>query len=370
MKKIYLMIIGLLLVCYFSAVSYADTTYTIKKGDNPYTIGKKFRVGAQEIIRLNHLKAGNLKPGTKITIPSREQAKKGQLRKEAAAEANKEKKTARKAAASSIQHHDDAQFHTVKKGDTLTSISRKYSVSVGELKEFNSLASIRIKPGQKLIVRQTGQKVYIAKKGDTVYRIAKKFNLDVEDIKSFNDLDTEALKPGQKILLEQEAVSVDVKTYDAVISEAANRDMSAEVTQVEDSGMTGRIIVFARKLINIPYRFGGNSLLGIDCSGFVKKVYGMVGIDLPRSARQQFQEGTPIEKDDLSIGDLVFFKTYASFPSHVGIYLGNNLFIHASSHDKKVTIDSLDIPYYFKRFIGARRFIEGNEQREVLPKEG
>jgi peptidoglycan endopeptidase LytE len=70
------------------------------------------------------------------------------------------------------------------------------------------------------------------------------------------------------------------------------------------------------------------------------------------------------------MGDLVFFKTYASFPSHVGIYLGNNLFIHASSRSRKVTIDSLETPYYFKRFIGAKRFIELKDIQEDSQKEG
>ena len=124
-----------------------------------------------------------------------------------------------------------------------------------------------------------------------------------------------------------------------------------------------KIVLFAKKMLDIPYRFGGNSLFGIDCSGYVKKVYSLIGINLPRSAREQFTEGKSVETEELNIGDLVFFKTYASFPSHVGIYLGNNLFIHASSRSKKVTIDSLDTPYYFKRFIGAKRVIQDNNEK-------
>jgi len=129
--------------------------------------------------------------------------------------------------------------------------------------------------------------------------------------------------------------------------------------------MKDRIILFAKKLLNIPYRFGGSSLLGIDCSAYVQKVYGLLGIDLPRSAQEQFHLGETIDKDDLSIGDLVFFKTYASFPSHVGIYLGNDLFIHASSKNRKVTIDSLSSPYYLKRFIGATRLI-AEETKDIV----
>ena len=122
-------------------------------------------------------------------------------------------------------------------------------------------------------------------------------------------------------------------------------------------------------MLNIPYRFGGNTLVGIDCSAYVKKVYSLIGVNLPRSAREQFAEGKPVDGSELSMGDLVFFKTYASFPSHVGIYLGNNLFIHASSRSKKVTIDSLETPYYLKRFIGAKRFIDGKNEEENAGKE-
>jgi cell wall-associated NlpC family hydrolase len=89
----------------------------------------------------------------------------------------------------------------------------------------------------------------------------------------------------------------------------------------------------------------------------VQKVFRFVDIELPRTAREQFRAGESISKEELSVGDLVFFRTYASFPSHVGIYLGNNLFIHASTGARKVTITSLDTPYFVRRFIGAKRFI-------------
>ena len=114
-------------------------------------------------------------------------------------------------------------------------------------------------------------------------------------------------------------------------------------------------------MLHFPYKFGGNSAFGIDCSAYVQKVYSMIGINLPRSAREQFMIGKEINKEDLSVGDLVFFRTYASFPSHVGIYLGNNLFIHASSKSKRVTIDSLEAPYYLKRFVGAKRLISDDD---------
>jgi len=120
-------------------------------------------------------------------------------------------------------------------------------------------------------------------------------------------------------------------------------------------GIKEKLIRIAHKMLDIPYRFGGSSFLGIDCSGYVQKVFGLLDIVLPRTAREQFRLGKLVGKEELSIGDLVFFRTYAKFPSHVGIYLGDNRFIHASSKERKVTIDSLDAPYFIKRFMGARR---------------
>ena len=110
-------------------------------------------------------------------------------------------------------------------------------------------------------------------------------------------------------------------------------------------------------MLNVPYRFGGSSLRGIDCSAYVQRVFGLLDVQLPRTAREQYAVGARIGRDEIQIGDLVFFRTYASFPSHVGIYLGENLFIHASSMVRKVSIDSMDLPYYRKRFIGARRLV-------------
>ena len=110
------------------------------------------------------------------------------------------------------------------------------------------------------------------------------------------------------------------------------------------------------KYINTPYKFGGNSKDGIDCSAFTQTIYGSCSISLLRSAREQFTQGTVIDnKDELKFGDLVFFDTRKSVkPGHVGIYLGDNLFVHASSK-KGVIVTPLTQEYYSKRFLGARR---------------
>lgn len=108
--------------------------------------------------------------------------------------------------------------------------------------------------------------------------------------------------------------------------------------------------------LGTPYRFGGNSKGNIDCSGFTQKVFlAAAEIMIPRVAREQVHIGDKINRKNLEFGDLVFFHTYSRrFASHVGIYLGDNLFAHASSRHG-VTVSSLESSYYKKNFIGGRR---------------
>lgn len=119
---------------------------------------------------------------------------------------------------------------------------------------------------------------------------------------------------------------------------------------------TDNIIKTAEKYIKAPYRFGGESPKGFDCSGFVKFVYDKNGKKLPRSADVQYKNGKNIERSKLKPGDLVFFTTYAPGASHVGIYYGNGRFIHASS-SRGVMISRLDETYWQPRYLGARRII-------------
>jgi lipoprotein Spr len=104
------------------------------------------------------------------------------------------------------------------------------------------------------------------------------------------------------------------------------------------------------------YHFGGMGRGGIDCSAFTGTVYRALNFKLPRTAAAQWDFGTAVPLEELQFGDLVFFHTRAAvYVSHVGIYLGNNMFAHASSRNG-VTVSSLDADYYAKHLIGARRF--------------
>ena len=110
--------------------------------------------------------------------------------------------------------------------------------------------------------------------------------------------------------------------------------------------------------LGTPYVYGGDSKSGIDCSAFTSAVYDQsVRVKLPRTAADQVNEGTPVSFEDLKFGDLMFFNTTGANPSHVGIYIGDDLFAHASEAFG-VTISSIESSYYKKRYTESRRIIE------------
>lgn len=112
---------------------------------------------------------------------------------------------------------------------------------------------------------------------------------------------------------------------------------------------------YAVGLLGTRYRFGGESINGIDCSFFVQNVFELAGYRMPRTAREQARYGYFVRKEDIKPGDLLFFATYASFPSHVGIYIGDGKMIHASSRGNKVEVTSIYQDYYQRRFLFAKR---------------
>ena len=122
------------------------------------------------------------------------------------------------------------------------------------------------------------------------------------------------------------------------------------------------VILQGLKLVGVRYRFGGNDEdSGLDCSGFVRLVFkDSLGAQLPRTAAEMSQVGQRVDTSQLKPGDLVFFYTMRRTFSHVGIYLGDNHFLHAPRTGAEVRVENMEDSYWIKRYNGARRIIDGN----------
>lgn len=291
--------------------------------------------------------------------------------------------------------------YKVKSGDTLLSISKKFNVSVNEIKKANHIQKSIIKTNQVLKIAQKNSSrpatvkkqeplVYIVKKGDTLSRIAQNNHVSLKTLMALNHNST-TIRAGQKIVLAQstiqprkpvsssddtdEGASEDVhNVVDGVAEEDSDQEAPDDgedfftnayrfitgqefLGQWKNTSEMDRLIQKASGFLGVRYRLGGTSKRGIDCSAFVQKVYRSFDVHLPRVAREQCNVGVEVDIDQLAKGDLVFFNTYRSF-GHVGIYIGNNKFIHASSRTRRVRVDSLDHPFYQERFERAVRIKE------------
>jgi len=133
----------------------------------------------------------------------------------------------------------------------------------------------------------------------------------------------------------------------------------AKKNELGEDYLRGQLLDTAEEFVGIRYKWGGASQEdGFDCSGLTMAVYQLNGLDLPRTSKSQFYTGRPVAKDELKKGDLVFFATRGGKRiTHVGIYAGNNTFIHAPRKGKQIETSSLSSSYFASRFIGARTYL-------------
>ncbi len=145
----------------------------------------------------------------------------------------------------------------------------------------------------------------------------------------------------------------------AIILTVASCSSSRSYLSKEPSRSKYTVTKTAKSMLGVKYLYGGTSPnKGFDCSGLVQYSYKKAGIHIPRTTLQQYKATKPISRKYLKAGDLVFFKiTVSRAVSHVGIYLGNNQFIHAPSSGKRVKISSMKNKYWRKRFTGAGRVL-------------
>ena len=333
--------------------------YTVKKGDSLYGVSEKFGVSVDSIKKANGISNDTLKVGDTLLIPgSRELTLPDNTQEE------KPQGTQNNLSSVSIEY-------TVRKGDTLGVIAKNFGLSLSELKIANGLRSDSLKVGRVLIipgavnkevVRETSPKPvvisgrYVVKKGDSLHGLSKRFGISVASIKEASGIKGSNIWIGQVLTLPGKEQYIDSYNVDLPESDSFFDNNDYTMSQAGDPLSRSTIIKVAKKFLGAPYKFGGTStVMGIDCSAFVNKVFDFFNVDLPRTARDIYKVGRSVAKSELATGDLVFFRTYASYPSHVGIYIENDEFIHASSAARKVTIDSINRSYYRKRYIGAKR---------------
>jgi cell wall-associated NlpC family hydrolase len=189
--------------------------------------------------------------------------------------------------------------------------------------------------GNEVNLETSEPEEYVVRKGDCLWDIAEAHEVPLDALVEINELDPEkAIHPGQRLLIPSD---------------------SSEVSESEIEG----ILKTALGYRGVRYRYGGMSSRGFDCSGLVARVMQIHGYRLPHNSAALFQQGQPVKRDSLQPGDLVFFKTTRRARiSHVGIYLGEGKFIHASSGKGKVRIDTLQSGYYALRYVGARRIVD------------
>lgn len=125
------------------------------------------------------------------------------------------------------------------------------------------------------------------------------------------------------------------------------------------------LMSIAKKYLGIPYKYGGTTTSGFDCSGYTLTVFREAGVSLPRTTGEQYKEGYAVSKSQLQVGDLVFFNTSGKGVSHNGIFIGDNKFIHSST-SRGIMISSIYDPYYWgSKYIGARRVADFSSATQV-----
>lgn len=194
-------------------------------------------------------------------------------------------------------------------------------------------------------------------KGDTLWDIAKKYKTTPIAIAQANGISENATLALGKVLKipSKSTPSKATSTKKPVAPAKAPAQISAKAEAGAASATEKGLIEYALSCRGVRYSRGGVSRSGFDCSGFTRYVFAKYGISLPHSSAAQARLGKPVAKGELQPGDLVFFETYRRGVSHVGIYTGNNQFVHAATRGSGVRIDSLGSSYYAPRYRGARR---------------
>ncbi|MFC3018220.1 C40 family peptidase [Virgibacillus litoralis] len=312
-------------------------SYKVKSGDSLWAIAHKYDVSVGQLRSWNSLSGNIIFPNQVI-------------------ETSKSTTTSN---SNSTNHTTKSTTYTVKRGDTLSGIASKHNISLTKLMKWNDLDTTLIYPGNEFVVSEGGagdsgqpdvspapdkevasSKVYTVKSGDSLSAIGSRNGVSVTQLKKWNDLSSDLILIGQKLNIGEKSTS------------DGGSDSSAPTADIDYN--VNKLISGAKSVNGAGYAWGGESPSGFDCSGFIYYAYSEAGKDISRlSTEGYYNRSFYINKPQ--VGDLVFFEnTYKSGISHMGIFLGNNEFIHAGSSGVQIT--SLDNSYWSKHFDGFKRF--------------
>jgi peptidoglycan endopeptidase LytE len=294
-----------------------------------------------------------------------------------------------------ISEPQSGPAYTIRPGDSLYSISKEFHTSPEALKALNNLSGNRILAGETLIVpdtpadetsTKTGKTEsldYTVNSGDSLYKIAKSFHTTVNALKAANGLKSSRLQIGRVLKVpaagnvaaeappavtvaerdpaESPAAELPEKNVSEAIAAGEAAKPAAEEGNLEESELPlrERLVAAGLKMLGIRYRYSGTSeKTGLDCSALVRNLFSKFNITLPRSSREQYKQGEKVDRANLQAGDLVFFASSGKTPTHVGIYIGNNQFLHAARKARQVVVSDLDKLWYKTRYLGARRIMD------------
>ncbi|MEH7235868.1 peptidoglycan endopeptidase [Bacillus sp. JJ1562] len=327
----------------------ASSTYKVQSGDSLWKIAQKHNITVTQLKSFNNLTSDIIFPNQILKTDSTNNAT-----------SNNTQPVTEKVV--QIPSTSTATTYTVKSGDSLSRIALAHKISLNELMQWNNLNSTLIFPGNVFVVSkpnttevptnstpQTTEKpqvetvqsatVYTVKSGDTLSRIALEYKVTVTNLKNWNNLKSDIIYIGQKLNIGDGA------KVEAPVVETPPTNISYNVD---------KLINVAKGLLGTGYAWGGSSPNGFDCSGFIYYAYNQAGLNINRYSSEGFHMRSYYVNTP-NVGDLVFFQgTYKPGISHMGIYIGNNEFIHASNDG--VVISNVNDSYWKKHFEGFKRF--------------
>ncbi|MFQ3610627.1 MAG: NlpC/P60 family protein [Fimbriimonadales bacterium] len=313
-----------LLVSLIVAASAQQKTirYTVREGDNLFTISRKFGLLLPDLLAVNQFQNPHqLKPGMVINIPvkgttgtkSPTTPNRTTSVKSGWAEINKDRINIRKGPGT----------HT----DRITIVDRWTKVQV--LSRQGEWSQVKLHPSGR------------------VGWVLSQYLSPTTPPRQVASANRRTQRSSERKATAQKANSLAQRRQPSRSSAIASVKAPSDRTQA--------IIQRAMGYLGHPYRRGGTSARGFDCSGFTTYIFRQHGIQLPRTSASQAGVGKPVPRNQLQPGDLVFFRTRGRRISHVGIYIGNGKFVHSSSARGRVRVDTLNSGYYYQRYAGARR---------------